>query len=395
MTLAARILCRVVDNFGDAGVCWRLARQLAREHGWRVRLTIDRPEVLERLGARPDEDAGRGAIVVERWHDETPAASANAIDARTEPHPDIARTGRRPETRPRGQPDDVIVSAFGADPPPALRASLAGAPRRPLWVQLEYLSAEDWVATHHGLRSTKPHDGAVEHFYYPGFDERTGGLLREADLLARRDAFVGSDEQRKWLARRGIANEPDERLATLFCYPHAPLLPWFGAIAGGPTRWRVLVPDGVADAALVAHFGEAPAAGHSVHDAMLTVQRVPFLSQDEYDRLLWSADLNLVRGEDSWIRAHWAGRPFVWQPYPQEHGTHLVKLRAFLARMHADSEVESMMRAWAQDGAIVPAWSSYSARLPRLASHYRDWSARLAAQPDLASRLVKFCTERL
>lgn len=377
MTLAARILCRVVDNFGDAGVCWRLARQLAREHGWRVRLTIDRPEVLDRLGARPDEEAGSGAIAVERWPGESPDAPVNAIEART------------------GQLDDVVVSAFGADPPPALRASLAGAPRRPLWVQLEYLSAEDWVATHHGLRSTKPHDGAVEHFYYPGFDERTGGLLREADLLARRDAFAGSDEQRTWLAGRGIATEPGERLATLFCYPHAPLLPWFGAIAGGSTRWRVLVPEGVADAALVAHFGESPAAGHSVRDAMLTVQRVPFLAQDEYDRLLWSADLNLVRGEDSWIRAHWAGRPFVWQPYPQEHGTHLVKLRAFLARMRADSDVESMMRAWAQDGAIVPAWSSYSARLPQLASHYCDWTARLAAQPDLASRLVKFCTERL
>src|SRR5690606_40559168 len=137
-------------------------------------------------------------IVVERWPEDTQAAPPHAADG---------RSARRAKA-----PDDVVVSAFGADPPPPLRASLAGAPRRSLWVQLEYLSAEDWVATHHGLRSTKPHDGAVEHFYYPGFDEGTGGLLREAQLFAQRDAFVGSGEQRAWLAHHGIAPEPGERL---------------------------------------------------------------------------------------------------------------------------------------------------------------------------------------
>ena len=35
------VFCRVVDNYGDAAVCWRLARQLADEHGARVRLWID------------------------------------------------------------------------------------------------------------------------------------------------------------------------------------------------------------------------------------------------------------------------------------------------------------------------------------------------------------------
>lgn len=366
MTLSAQLLCRVVDNFGDAGVCWRFARQLAREHGWRIRLTIDRPELLERLGARPEEDAGRGAIVVERWC-----------------------------TSLRADPDDVIVSAFGADPPPALRASLAGEPRRPLWVQLEYLSAEEWVGTHHGLRSTKPHDGAVEHFYYPGFDERTGGLLREAGLFAQRDAFVGAGEQRAWLARHDIDTEPDERIATLFCYPQAPLLPWFDAIVAGPTRWRVLVPEGVADAALVARFGESPAPGRSVRNATLAVQRVPFLSQDDYDRLLWCADLNFVRGEDSWVRAQWAARPFIWQPYRQRDDTHLVKLRAFLRRMHAGREADAAMLAWSGDGDWPQAWRTFDAHLDETRDRYAGWAAKLGAQEDLCSRFVKFCIERL
>lgn len=392
MTLFAQILCRVVDNFGDAGVCWRFARQLAREHGWRVRLTIDRPELLERLGARPDRDAGPGSIHVERWSDEATAAP---------PTTSGARTTRRRDTESPGQPDDVVrkpdvlVSAFGADPPPALRTSLAGAPRRPLWVHLEYLSAEDWVATHHGLRSTKPHDGAVEHFYYPGYDERTGGLLREADLFARRDAFAGSDAQREWLAHRGISIEAGERLATLFCYLQAPVQPWFAAIAAGPTRWRLLVPEGVADAALVAHFGVSPAAGQILRQGPLTVQRVPFLSQDDYDRLLWSADLNVVRGEDSWVRAQWAARPFLWQPYPQEGDAHLVKLRAFLDRMHAGREPAAAMLAWSGVGDWPRAWRSFDARLDELRDGYARWTARLGAQDDLCTRFVEFCIERL
>ncbi len=35
------IFCAVVDNYGDIGVCWRLARQLAHEHGMTVRLWVD------------------------------------------------------------------------------------------------------------------------------------------------------------------------------------------------------------------------------------------------------------------------------------------------------------------------------------------------------------------
>ncbi|MGD9941837.1 MAG: elongation factor P maturation arginine rhamnosyltransferase EarP, partial [Burkholderiaceae bacterium] len=138
MTRRLRLLCRVVDNFGDAGVCWRLARQLATEHGWHVRLLIDRPELLERLS--PDTPAGTGGPVdVERWPADGPDA-ADDIASDDIASDDIAG-------------DDILISAFGAEPPAALRRRLAGAPRRPLWVNLEYLSAEDWVDDCHGLSS--------------------------------------------------------------------------------------------------------------------------------------------------------------------------------------------------------------------------------------------------
>ncbi len=236
---------------------------------------------------------------------------------------------------------------------------------------------------------------AIEHFFYPGFTAASGGLLRERSLVTRRDAFADSPAQREFLERLGVAAGRDERLLTLFCYPDAPLAEWFDALAGGTRTHCVLVPRGTAEEAIAAFFGASPRHGESLRRGALRVQRIPFLSHDDYDRLLWSADLNFVRGEDSWIRAHWAARPFVWQPYVQAGQAHHVKLQAFLGRLDAGPVVDTMMRAWSGAGAIGPAWTAFEAALPALVPAYRAWSSSLAAQADLATRLVEFCADRL
>lgn len=398
----ALVLCRVIDNYGDAGVCWRLARQLASEYGWQVRLAIDRPQVLQRLGAYTAEDTGAGRVEIEAWC----ASRASRTDTRFDP-----------------AAIDIIISAFGAEPPAALRRALAGGARRPLWVQLEYLSAEDWVRGHHGARSPKPADGAVEHFYYPGFHRDTGGLLRETGLFDRRDAFRASGEQQAWLERHSIRRRPEERLATLFCYPEAPVAAWFDLLTNGPHPWLVIVPEGVADRQIgqwaarrgAARQGAArrqaagpqpaepdpappvPTGPHAqrLRCGRLTVQTIPFLAQDDYDRLLWSADLNIVRGEDSWVRAQWAARPFLWQPYRQAQQRHLVKLDAFLDEMRADTLIRDAMSAWSGRGDWAAAWQAFEAGFDDQKPLYARWGARLGAQSDLCTRFIEFCRQRL
>jgi len=61
------LFCRVIDNLGDAAVCWRLARQLAQDPGQSVRLWIDQPDVLARLV--PGVRAGRSqqGVRLEAW----------------------------------------------------------------------------------------------------------------------------------------------------------------------------------------------------------------------------------------------------------------------------------------------------------------------------------------
>jgi uncharacterized repeat protein (TIGR03837 family) len=358
------VFCRVVDNFGDAGIGWRLARQLATEHGIRSTLWIDRPETLARLVPGLGPGSSRDGVTVRRWQDAETA-----------------------EWRP-DEVADVVIAAFAAELPAALRRAMRL--RRPVWLDLEHLSAEDWVESSHGLPSPKP-DGLVEHFFFPGFTERTGGLLREADLLRTRDRFAADRRgMRAWLLGLGVPADPAESLLSLFCYPHAPADRLLEALAASGRRWRVLLPDGV--------LPDLPAAGH----AQVVVQRIPFLPQVEYDRLLWACDANFVRGEDSVVRALWAARPLVWQPYPQAPDARTPKLRAFVRRFVADSgscgpagdAFAAAHEAWNTGQGTAQALTDWLALLPQLEDAGRRWTARAVPGDDLASRLVRFASCR-
>jgi uncharacterized repeat protein (TIGR03837 family) len=369
--LEFEIWCRVVDNFGDAGVCWRLARQLAGDWRFPVTLHVDRVPTLTAIEPRARAGARVDGVRIAAWRDDAPADAPGPV---------------------------VVVSAFGCELPPRVRARVAVPQARALWVHLEYLSAEPWVEGCHGLASVKPDDGAVEHFFYPGYAGATGGLLRERGLLERRDAFRASGGPREWLAAHGVEHEPDEFLVSVFCYPGAPVARLRELLAESPGATRLLLAAGSDDGPPGFEGASTPRTGRP---GDVAVSRLPWLAQDDYDRLLWSCDLNFVRGEDSWVRAQWAGLPFVWQPYRQEGGTHLVKLEAFLARLSgagpraASGPVAALMRAWSGDGDLGTAWRAYRDAFDAVRDLHREWTARLARRPDLATSLVEFCRDRL
>lgn len=334
------LYCRVIDNLGDAGVCWRLAANLAAR-GERVRLVIDDAAPLAWMAP-----GGAPGVTVQPW------AEAEAAP---------------------GEPGDVVIEAFGCDPPSAAVAAMVARRPAPVWINLEYLSAEDWVERAHGLPSPQA-SGQTKWFLFPGFTARTAGLLREPGLLARREAFDG----RAWLAARGWAARPGERVVLLFSYANPALPALCAALAGTPTL--LLVPPGPAQAALA---GVAVPAG-------LRVQPLPYVSQPEFDHLLWSADLAFVRGEDSLVRALWAGAPFVWQAYPQHDGVHHDKVDALLARLALPPAVQALWHAWnGRPGAPWPGLpgADDTARWRQTVAAFR---AQQAALPDLATSLQAF-----
>ncbi len=227
-------------------------------------------------------------------------------------------------------------------------------PHRVEWFVLEYLSAEPWVDTSHGLPSPHPRVAVRRRFWFPGFTAGTGGLLRERDLLARRDAFARDAAARAALWRDlNIAPIEPGLCVSLFCYPSAPAVALLDAWSRGAQPVVCLLPEGIGGDAVQAWLAATERASGTVFGCgALTVHVVPFLPQARYDELLWACDFNFVRGEDSFVRAQWAAHAFAWNIYPQAERAHVPKLEAFLDRYlegcdaRAAEALRGFWRAW-------------------------------------------------
>ena len=380
------LFCRVVDNFGDVGVAWRLARQLAAEHGKDVRLFVDDLTVLAKL--RPEIDP---AYEVQRLE---------GVEVLRIREPFVA-----------DEIADVVVETFGCDPPEAYVLAMAQREPKPRWINLEYLSAEEWVEGSHALPSPNPRLPLTKHFFFPGFTRKTGGLLRERDLIKARQAFQEDAGARDTFWRSLAGRTPPENAlkVSLFGYANAPFESLALACERYPGPVWLIAPEGYAATSLAtraARKGRRTNVGDGGRRRELEVLVVPFLPQDRYDRLLWACDVNFVRGEDSFVRAQWAARPFVWNVYPTDDGAHWVKMSAFLARYtealdrtHAGA-LTALWEAWNRPSEVVEgqparpavsgAWPAFAARLPALEAHAQQWSRQLAAQRGLAEELVDF-----
>ena len=360
------IFCRVIDNFGDLGVCWRLSADLAAR-GQCVRLWVDDGAALQWMAPGAVEGDWPGVQVLP-WEQSCLAQTLQSLP-----------------------PADVWIEAFGCDIPlPFVAHRVIAGDKRPAWINLEYLSAEHYVERSHGLASpimSGPAKGWTKSFFYPGFTPKTGGLLREPDLMERMAQAAPAPERARFFAALGLPWQ-GERLVSLFCYEPAMLKNLLLHLADLPTPTRLLVTAGRATAAVRALMGDQTERGN------LRLSFLPGLTQLDFDRLLWHADVNFVRGEDSVLRALWAGKPFVWQVYAQDDGAHGAKLEAFLDRMEFSPALRQLHQAW---NGLLPGSEADAALASRQPQALAQWQAevlaarsRLLRMDDLASQLVAF-----
>lgn len=375
------IFCTVIDNYGDAGVAWRLARQLCAEHSLRVCLWIDDLQALGLLCPALNPALSVQwvhGVEVRYWGDSSPVAELAAAD--------------------------VVVEAFGCRVPPEYLQAMVQRQLPPLWLNLEYLTAEDWAASCHGLASLQG-NGLRKHFFFPGFSASTGGLLREAGLLEQCYRFQSQyAEQRDFAQRLGFSLKEDSFRVSLFSY-ECNLDDWLHLLAGLQTPTQLLVPQGKVLTSLQESLGYSGVLtpGGRVDCGNLEIVILPFMAQADFDRLLWLCHFNIVRGEDSFVRAQWAGRPFLWHIYPQEGGAHLSKLDAFLSvygsvmPVAAALATGSLWKAWNRGMGIAEAWERYQKTVAYgLQSELVEkWRDQLTCEPDLASALVSFCNRQV
>ncbi len=365
------IFCKVIDNYGDVGVCWRLATQLA-QRDQRVRLWLDEPATA--AGAAPVlswmAPAGHAHVQVLRW----PAVSAQSSAP---------------------APGDVVIEAFGCTLPDgfvsAMAQQLRAHGRQPAWLNLEYLTAEAFAQRNHGLTSPVMQGagaGLTKHFFYPGFTRGTGGLLHEPGLPLEQAAFDAA----AWRQNMGVPADTDQ-LISLFCYEPAALPALLDHFLNAPCHTHLLVAAGRATAALEAAFsskkGRKPGFGGR---GLLSISYLPWLTQTQFDQLLWACDINFVRGEDSLVRALLAGKPLVWQLYPQDDTVHHAKLQAFMDWLAAPDSLREFHNAWNGVSPVhqvaclrdAPSWQICITQARR----------NLLAQPDLTTQQLELESAR-
>jgi uncharacterized repeat protein (TIGR03837 family) len=404
------IFCTVVDNYGDIGVCWRLARQLANEHGLDVRLWVDDlrsfGKLCPELDAGLDEQRCRG-VEVRKWNDKAFGFSTNLLPVSWPPSPSCGRGAGGEGVA------DLVIEAFACKLPRSYIEAMAAREVKPVWLNLEYLSAEDWVEGCHKLPSPHPNLPLTKYFFFPGFTEKTGGLLLERNLLVRRDTFQAdaAAQQRYWQSMGMPERVAGELRVSLFSYENEAMTALLDCWAQGDQLVTCLLPEGRSLPQVAAFFGQSfdkpvlskveglrangTLVGAVWQRGQLRVHVLPFVEQERYDELLWACDINFVRGEDSCVRAQWAAKPFIWQIYPQHDGVHLAKLAALRARYTAGLPPEAaqaardLWLAWNGGQDIAVAWTHFAAQRELLTQYGAEWARRLESN-NLALNLLDF-----
>ncbi len=341
------IFCRVIDNFGDAGVCWRLARQLGDEYGAKVRLIIDDVAPLQLL--EPSFDRSKGTtrfsnISVVAW--------------------DIVGSEWTA---------DWVIEAFACNPPARYIDAMATRAVKPFWINLEYLSAESWVDGVHGLPSPHSKLPLTKYFFVPGFTEKSGGLIMEAAVRERAELMTPTPKPTKSRVRNGVS-------IFSFTYPAAPVALLANAFVAAGMLPRVAI----AAPLLSSESGW---------------QKVAHVPQTDFDRLLAQHDVLLVRGEDSFVRAQLAGKPMLWDIYRTEDNAHCAKLDAWLdlycAQMRQplrDAYINASRQFvdyLGQQPDLVT-FRLFAKNFEALCQHAVTWRESLCSHRDLLSRLVEF-----
>jgi uncharacterized repeat protein (TIGR03837 family) len=364
------IFCRIVDNFGDIGVCWRLSQQLFHEHNLQIRLFIDDLNVASQIIPNLNftlQSQNVNGIEILNWQ------SANSI-----------------------KPADVALECFSCELPAEYLSKMQDS----VWINLEYLSAEPWVADFHARSSnnTKP----ARHFFFPGFTEDTGGLIREAGIFEKNQVIAINQQLQTDFFEKFHLKQTNTIKVSLFCYPHAPIHDLLKAMAESNQAIDCYVPASSILPNIASFFGLDSSQNNEIQIGSifkhknLNLHILPFLNQMDYDQLLAICDINFVRGEDSWIRAIWAGKPFIWQPYLQTENTHINKLNAFLDLFYKNFEKPAKHSAhvansaWVCGNITAESWQNYLDNLHAIKLFTIQQSSQLATQSDLASKLVIF-----
>ena len=359
--IVCHLTCKVIDFFGDIGVAWRIAKQLKVDFNIEVHLLVDDLVTTKRLIPSIDLSLQKQTI--------------NGIN--------ICHYDFSEDSTSLPPPPDFVFNLFNIDLPHSYKTLIKR--KKSKYIAIEYLSAEPWVDNFHLKPSIDPQSGLIKTYFYPGFTNQTGGLIREKGLFLRREAF---DQSRRKKLIQSLGGDPNLYSISLFYYPIQKIEVFLDVIDHIKKPAQFFIPQYLFDLLKLKNNYQ-----------FIHIIPYPFLNHDDFDILLWSCDLNFVRGEDSWTRAIWAGKPFIWQPYIQENDIHLIKLKAFLKRYceACDQDLSEILIKmhddWSNNKFNEVLWRDFFKQQARLEAFVLKQSHHYFKEASFVDSLVDYCYE--
>lgn len=367
------LFCRVIDHYGDAAIAWRLARILAHEMRCVVSLFIDDLQTLHALHPAVKEN-----------HQQQVCDGISILFWDKDIH------FRLPEKT------DCVIEMFACTLPESVCQIIVQ--ENALWLNWEYLTAEEWALSVHGLPSLQ-NNGSTKYFYLMGFDKNSGGLLREKTYTKWQQHFSGSlKEQANFRLHHGLPEKNNKQIFLIFSYSSDVYFRWLSIISHlNKDKWEVWLAGN--NQILMNEIKKHPTC------AQMEINNIPFVAQTDFDALLTLCDMAVVRGEDSFVRAQYAALPFFWHIYPQAEQAHLPKLAAFwqqipfvdkaLADAHQALSLELNSGVFLSEQDCQASWKILLERLPEWQKSMRQWQKYLFSQPSACEKLAYFWQKRL
>lgn len=301
------IFCEIIDNYGDIGVVYRTAKELQKIFPEsKIRVFLNRLDEFKKINSQVLDLPSQNIDGIEYITFDYLRDNANELLTA-----------------------QVIIEAFGCQIPEEYMEIAYD--NSELLINLEYLSAEDWIEDFH-LQSSPLGRGKLKKvFFMPGFTEKSGGVIADSNYLERIQRVLENKEfyEKKYLS--DIEDRENKIIGTLFSYEKnfTPLLEDLKKLdkdvvilaMGEKTQdslRKILKNFSIEDFRNSLKYGK------------IEIRFLNFLNQEEYEELINIVDFNFVRGEDSFIRAVLTGKPYMWHIYCQEEYAHMDKIEGFL-----------------------------------------------------------------
>ncbi|WP_195339743.1 elongation factor P maturation arginine rhamnosyltransferase EarP [Fusobacterium sp. 1001295B_180824_G3] len=335
------IFCEVIDNYGDVGVAYRLAREFKRVYPNR-----------------------KLRFIINQTHEINLIKKSEDVEILT--YKDIFKIEN---------PADLIIETFACNIPDeymdkALKNSK-------FIINLEYFSAEDWVDDFH-LQESLLGGNLKKYFFIPGLSKKSGGILLDNEFLERKKKVEKNKQY--YLEKFGI-NKKYDLTGSVFSYEKN-----FDSLIKElkklDKKILLLILSEKTQKNFIKYFDN-----NNNYDKIHFV-KLPFFTYDKYEELLALCDFNLVRGEDSFVRALLLGKPFLWHIYPQDENIHMKKLKSFLEKYCPDNE--KLKETFINYNINKDDFSYFFKSFKEIKEHNEKYASYLIENCNLMEKLINF-----